>query len=151
MLAALVAWLASGLYALPALAVGVAGVALVGVGVGRGTRWAVTFGAAMLFAGVLVAGVFGTPAMVLLLATVATVLAWDAGGTAIDVGKQLGREADTIRVQLVHIGSTALVGGLTAGIGYGIYLTVATGQPLTALVLLLVAALLLTETLTSRG
>ncbi|MFB6141867.1 MAG: hypothetical protein ABEJ30_00830 [Halorientalis sp.] len=149
--AALVAALASGLYSLPAFAAGLPGVALVGAGVGvgrrRGTRWVVTVGAAVLLAGVVVAGVFGAPEMVLLLATVATVLAWDAGGTAIDIGRQLGREAESIRVQLVHLGSTAIVGGLTAAIGFGIYRTVTAGQPLTALVLLLVAALLLTETL----
>lgn len=145
---ALLAWLAVGAYSLLAVAIGAPGVALVVVGATRGARWAVTSGAAVLFAGVLVAGVFEAPPLALLAGTVLAVTAWDAGGTAIDLGEQLGRDADATRLQVVHVGSTALAGLLATGVSYGIYRAATGGQPVAALALLLVAAVMLTEALT---
>lgn len=144
---ALVAWFAVGIYAVPAFVAGVPGVALLVIGTTRGTHWPVTLGAVLLFASALLAGVWGAPALALLVGTAMSVLAWDTAGTAIDLGEQLGREAATVRVQAAHIGASALVGLVTIGISYGIYRSVAGGQPLAALVFLLLAALLLTEAL----
>lgn len=147
-LSALLAWLTVGATSLLALAVGAPGVALVVVGSTRGTGWAVDSGAALLFVGVLVAGVYEAPPLSLLAGTVLTVLAWDAGGTAIDLGEQLGRDADATRLLAVHVGSTALAGVLATGVSYGIYRAATGGQPIAALALLVVAAVMLTEALT---
>lgn len=126
---------------------GLAGVLLVGIGVLRGVRSAVTIGAWLAFAGVVVAGTAGAGPEALLVGTAAAVLSWDIGEHAVNVGEQLGRAADTRRGELVHAASstTVAVGGI--GIGYGMFLVAAGGQPVTALVLLLGAALLLAAAL----
>lgn len=144
---AFAAALAVGVYAPLALAVGVPGVLLLVAGTVRGTRWAVTGGAVVLFGSVLLAGARGAPPLALLVGTVTAVLAWDGAGTAIDLGEQLGRAAPSRRLQAVHLGATALVGLLATIVGYGLYRTATGGQPVAALVFLLVAAVLLTETL----
>ena len=150
-LAALVALAAAGATSWIALAVGTVGVALFIVGVALARHAAVSTGAAALFVGVLAAGVQGAPVTALLVGAVATVVAWDSAGTAIDLGAQLCRSATTVRLELVHAGGTALVGGLAAAIGWSIYQLGLGTQPLTAPVFLLVAALCLAGALAARG
>ena len=94
---------------------GVLGVTLLGFALvpvrGSGTRWLVKAGAGGVFLAVLVAGLFRDATFgSLLLAMVGTVLAWDAGEHAIDVGRQLGRTTSTWRLDLAHVGATAAVG-----------------------------------------
>ena len=94
---------------------GVLGVTLLGFALapvrGSGTRWLVKAGAGGVFLAVLVAGLFRDATFgSLLFAMVGTVLAWDAGEHAIDVGRQLGRTTSTWRLDLAHVGATAAVG-----------------------------------------
>lgn len=145
--AALVALLASGLHSWPALAAGTLGLLLLVAGLVRGSDAAVTVGAFGLFAGAIVAGARGAPALPVLVSVTSAVLAWDAGGSAISVGDQLGRDADTRRLEAVHLTASALVGAMTAGVGYGLYRAGAGGRPVAALVLLVVAAVLLVAAL----
>lgn len=134
---------ASGFYSWPALAVGFVGLALVGVGIGFGRAGGVTGGAFGLLVAALIAGSQGAPVVWVLLGVAAAVVAWDVGGTAISVGKQLGRAADTRRLEVVHAAGSVAVGAITTGAGYGLY-QVGTGrQPVGALLFLLVAAVLL--------
>ncbi|WP_338729766.1 hypothetical protein [Haladaptatus sp. DJG-WS-42] len=110
----------------------------------KGSRWLVKAGSFFLLAGVVMAGVvqmgdLGT----FLLATIALVVAWDAGDHSITLGQQLGRGAQTAQVEVTH-----LVGTVGAGIvaylatkaveGFG-----TPGVPLSALLGLLVAVLVL--------
>lgn len=145
--AALVAVASGGIYSMPALAVGGAGLLGLTIGVVRGSQDTVTVGAATLFAGVVVAGVQGAPVAATLVGTVATVFAWDVAGTAIAIGDQLGRAVDSSRIEVVHASTSALVGVLAATVGYGIYVTATGGQPLVALAFLLLASVLLLATL----
>ena len=140
---AVVALLAGCRYSWTALGVGTAGLAVLLAGIGAGSRSRTTLGCALLFVGTVIAGVRGGPVGAILVSTVATVLAWDAGTTAIDLGDQLGREAPTARLELVHIAGSAGVGLLTAGSGYLVYANAAGGYPLSALLALIVAAVLL--------
>lgn len=133
---------------LPAmLGVSVLAAALVPVR-GSGSRTLVKLGVGLVFCSVLLAGFFQsvTP-HVLLGATAASVVAWDAGEHAIGLGEQLGRSATTWRLELVHVGATGLVAVAAVG---GVYATrtVATGTPsfagftaTTVALLLLVVAL----------
>lgn len=135
------AMLASGSFVafLPAgLAVGV-----VVVGLAGGRRTIVTIGVGLLFGALLLAGFVRVQPPVLLLAAVGVVLAHDAGQYAITIGTQLGAEADTTRAELVHVGATATVASATAGVGALTFRIGTGGQPSTALVLLLFAAVLL--------
>lgn len=145
--AAFVALASSGFYSWGALAAGTLGTLLLAAGLVRGANAGVTLGASGLFVGAVVAGARGAPVAPTLLAVGATVLAWDAGGSAISIGRQLGREADTRRLEAVHLTASAAVGAAAASAGYGLYLTATGDQSVAALVFLLVAAVLLVEAL----
>lgn len=131
---------------------GVLGVAAVVLGVaparGSGSRTLVKLGTAGAFLSVLGAGLFNVvPTRTLLVATAGTVVAWDAGDRAISLGEQLGRLAQTRRLEAVRTGSTLLVGAVAVALapiveGFG-----SPGLPLAALVALLVSVLLLTAAL----
>lgn len=144
--AALVA-LSPGIYGGAALAAGAVGFVVLLGGVTRGVQPVVTVGATALLVGAILAGLDGAPVEVLLLAVTATVTAWDAGRNAITVGDQLGREAETLRLEAVHLGATAITGTLTASAGYAIYRTVTGGAPVLALLFLVLAAVLLASAL----
>ena len=143
--AGLVALASTGLHSWPALAAGTLGLLALVVGLARGTRSRVSLGAFGLLGGVLLAGAQGAPVLPVLVGVTFAVLAWDAGGSAVSIGAQLGRDADTRRLEVVHLASSLAVGAVVAGLGYGLYRVAAGGQPVAALVLLVVAAVLLVE------
>lgn len=139
--AALVAVLVSGVTT-EAAALGLLGLVAMPVGVSRGSRTVHTLGAVALFAGVLLAGSSGAGPAVVLVATAATVVAWDAGENAIGLGRQLGSAAETRRAELTHVGATTAVAAAVGALAYGTYRLARSGQPTMAVVLLLLAALL---------
>lgn len=141
--AGLLGVLTAGAYSLAAGAVAAGGLVVLAGGLAVGARRAVTVGGLGLLVGVLVAGVQAAPAAALLVGVAATALAWDAGGYAIDLGAQLGREAATRRVEVVHLAGSAAVAVAAAGVGYGVYHTAGEGQPVAALLLLLLAGVVL--------
>ena len=143
----LLALVASGLYSWAALAVGAFGLLLLVIGLVRESTASVTGGAFCLFVGSVVAGAQGAPVGPVLVGVTAAVLAWDVGGSAISVGAQLGRDADTVRLEAVHIAASTVVGAVVAGTGFWLYRAGAGGKPVLALVLLVVAAVLLVEAL----
>lgn len=141
--AAAVAVVATALASAPATALGGLGAVGVAVGVLVGIRRSVTLGAAGLFAGAAVAGIFGAPPGPPLVAAAAAVVAWDVGGNAISVGEHLGREAPTRRGEVAHAAASAAVAATTAGFGYVLYRLSTGGQPVGALVFLLVGAVVI--------
>lgn len=143
-----VAAVVSGGFSVGALVVNTIGVAVFLWGVGRGRQRAITMGASIVFVGVLVAGVRGVSAGPLLVAVTGIVVGWDTGSTAISIGRQLGRGANTTRIELVHATASVGVGIAAAIVGFGLFRTATGGQPVTALLFLLVAAVLLTWALT---
>ncbi|MEY7848173.1 hypothetical protein AB7C87_03110 [Natrarchaeobius sp. A-rgal3] len=104
-----------------------------------GRRWLVDAGSLAAFAGVVLSGLEGALVEPTLVATVCVVVAWDLAGSAIDLGDQLGREADTRRLEGVHAVSSVLVGVATMAVGYGTFVSAADGQPVAAVALLLLA------------
>lgn len=149
--AAVFAFLLSGPYDWIALAASGLGVVLVAVGVLAGRHAPVTAGSAGLVVGVLAAAVANTPPVFVLGGAVGALVAWDAGGTAIDLGKQLGRGGGTSRLELVHVGSTALVGVVTAVGSLALYRTGLGRVSLAVPMLLVIAALCIAVALTVRG
>lgn len=145
--AALVAVASGGFYSWFALAFGILGFCLLVAGLVRGSHRPVTLGAVGLAVGALVAGIGGAPVPAVLVSVTAAILAWDAGASAIDIGRQLGREAGTTRLEATHVAASTGVGLATAGVGYGLYRAGTGERPVVALVLLLVAAVLLLEAL----
>lgn len=128
-------------------AVAAPGLLLVLHGVTRGSRRSVTVGSFVLFAGALVGPAVGTDSPAVLVAVAATVLTWDVGEHAVNVGEQLGREADTRNGEVAHAAASTVLGAGATALGYLLYVSAGEGQPLTALVLLLFSAIVFTSLL----
>ncbi|ELZ02358.1 DUF7519 family protein [Natrialba asiatica] len=145
--------------AMAALASGITtpgvGVTALGVAVlAAGLYWAhprtIDIGALVLLVGLIVAGARSPAVEPLVVGTVTTVLAWDLGHSGLTLGTQLGRDTRTIRLELVQLGSSLLVGLLSGTIGYAVY-TAGTGNlPASAIVLLLVAVTLIIVSLGTK-
>lgn len=131
----------------PAVLAGVSGAGVLGAGLRYGSDAGVTAGAALLFVGVLVAGVFGAAPELLLVAASGTVVSWDVAENAVGVAQQLGREADTARAELVHAAGSAAVAALGSGVAYLAFTQVGGGHAESALVFLLLGAVLLAAAL----
>jgi len=119
------------------------GTVLVAVGAIRGSRTLVTTGGATLYAGVLAGGLTGDPLGALIGAALAFV-AWDVAEHGIGVGEQLGREADTRRLETTHATASTAVGLTGVGVGYGAYAVAWSGVASAAPALFILGALLLT-------
>ncbi len=151
------AWLATGAALVTLLALGLsvpmafapAGVGLVVVAAGAflGSRRVLLLGSFVLLCGVFVAGVEGGSTVPLLVGALGAVLSWDIGENGIGLGAQLGHEADTQRAELVHAASSFVVGIVAIALGYGAYAAGVGGQPITALVFLLVGIVVLVSAL----
>lgn len=138
--AALIAALTSAPFAVLAVPLGFGGLAILASGLfGETSRARVTLGTGGLFLSVLVAGGFGTPAEVLLVSMIGTLLAWDLGQHAIGLGEQVGSHSRTRRNEIVHASMSAMVATVSAAIGYVVFATAGGGRPVSALVLLLFA------------
>ena len=145
--AGVLALVSVGLYSWPALVAGVLGLSLLLAGLGRGSGGFVDGGASALVVGGVIAGAGGAPVLAVLIGVAFAVLAWDTGWNAVGVGAHLGREADTVRLEAVHLAASAAVAALVVATGFGLYRLGTGDQPVVALVLLVVAAVLLVEAL----
>lgn len=127
------------------VAVGLAGIGVpvLGLALLAGYPRAIDFAGLLLLSGVTYAGVVGASIPVVLVGTVATVLAWDTANYAFSVGFQLGRETRTERVESLHAAGSTGVGVVVAVTGYALYLGGADGLPVTTVVVLLLGALAL--------
>lgn len=125
-----------------ALVLALAGLVVFLAGLTAHRRVGVLVGALGLFGGVLLAGAAGAPVSRVLVGVAGAIVAWDAGDNALSLGAQVGRRSRSARNELVHLGATVGVAGLTAGAGYGVFRLATGGQPVTALFLLLLAAAL---------
>ena len=112
----------------------------------RWSRALIDVGAGFVFLGVLVTGVTqGAGTTALLLATLATILAWDAAENAVSVGGQIGvqRGVSTARAELAHVGVTASVGVGVIVVVLGVARLGIDGLPFGALVALIVGSVIL--------
>lgn len=130
----------------PAALVGAAGLLCVGYGVLRGREAAVTVGAVGLFAGVVLAGVLGSPAEPLLVAAAGTVVTFDVGEQAVSLGRQVGRRADTTAAELVHAAGSTVVATSAVALAYGAFRFLG-GSSVLALVLTLFGAVVIAAAL----
>ena len=149
-LAALTAVVGAGLGSVSGFGLSAVGLVVLALGLGISRRIGVDLGGAVLFLGVVVSGIGSQGVEVTVAATIATVVAWDLGHTAIDLGEQLGREPDTARLEGVRAFWSLFVGLLAATLGYGVYLFAIDGQPVASVVLLLLAACFVVFSLGSR-
>lgn len=135
---------ALGLVSLPGGGVAAAGVALVTVGTQVSSRRVLGAGATALIVGVLLAGGLSSAGPgPLLVGGLAAALSWDLGEHAVGIGEQLGRETDATRNVATHAAGSVAVGAVAAAVSFGVYVAAAGGQPVVALVFLLVGAIAL--------
>ena len=130
-----------------ALAAGGAGLLLVTLGSLRPIPRLVTIGVGVLVVGVAAGGVFGASPESLVVATLGAILAWDYGQFGIEVGRQLGRDAGTSRLLLAHAATSLIVGVVAIAVAYGVFWGASGGQPVTALVFLLLGVVALVAAL----
>lgn len=140
--AALVVVVAGGAGSLP-LAATLTGFLTLLVGTVIGNRPAITLGAAGLLVGVLAAGVGGWPIPLALAGAVLSVLAWDSATASVALGRQVGADTATARVELVRAGATTAAGVVTAGLGWALYRPAVAPRPVRVPVLLGIAAIAL--------
>jgi len=146
---AVVAALAGGVGSTTGLAIGLIGVGFIAFGLTRTRLFTFDFGALFLFGGVLHSGLETGLIEVTLVGTIATILAWDLGHTARDLGVQLGRETDTARLELARFVGSVTVAVASAGFGYAIFFAAQGLESTTALAAMILAALFATFALSS--
>lgn len=131
----------------PSAGLTIPGVAVIGAGLHYGRERFVTGGGVLLFAGVLVAGVGDAGVGPTLIGGALSVLAWDAAVNAVELGEQVGYEAETRSAELSHAAGTTAIGFGTAVAAYALYVPFEGGRPIVSVVLLTVAAVLLASAL----
>jgi len=130
-----------------ALAAGGVGLVAVAVGAARPIPRLLTVGTGALVVAVAAAGVFGASPESLVVATLCALLAWDYGQFGVEVGQQVGRDAETRRLVLTHAATSLLVGVAAITVAYGVFWGASGGQPVTALVFLLLGVVALVAAL----
>ncbi|ERH08745.1 MAG: hypothetical protein J07HX64_00494 [halophilic archaeon J07HX64] len=112
-------------------------------GLAAGEQQAVTAGSAILVVAVLAGGSSGAPVVATLVGVTGALLALDLGSTALSLGEQLGRQAPTLRLELVHAAASTLVGLGIVAAGTAVHSVVVGEQPETAALGLVVAVVVL--------
>lgn len=133
----------AGMYSQPAFVVGVIGAVLVIAGVRRLSRSLINRASAMLAVAPLVAGFEYAPPVVVLVSLTTAVLAWDTGNMAVSIATQLGRHSSTIRIEGVHLAGSLGTGIALVGIGTLLFESASGVYPVSALVFLIIAAVML--------
>lgn len=122
---------------LPAVA-GVAGLAALAHGVLRGARGTARVGGATLVGTGAVAGIVDGSVAVALVATAAAVVAWDAAEYGLRLGEGVGRDAVTLRPQVLHVSGVASVCTVAAYAAHAVHGAAAAGDPSVLAVVLVV-------------
>jgi hypothetical protein len=130
---------ATGLSAPLSLLIAVGGFVTLLSGLLVGRREPLTLGALGIFAAAVLAGWAGAPLSSTVLAVTAAILAWDLGQFAIGIGEQLGRDAETVRLELVHAAASTAVGIAALVAGSVVFSFAGGSTPTSALFVLVVA------------
>lgn len=131
---------------------GIVGLAVLGLGVASAVpgreRWFVNAGTGAILLSVFVSGLlYDASVLALLAGTAATVVAWDSAEQSINMAEQVGREARTWRVEVVHGGGAVLVAGAAVGLAAVVNGVGVSGIPLAGLSVLLGAGVVLSVAL----
>lgn len=113
-------------------------------------RRVLSVGAAGVVVATILAAGDGASGLTVTVGITAAVLAWDVGHNAIGLGRQLGREAATTEIELVHAATSTGAGAVIVAIGAGAPRLVDGPLSLVAVVYLLLAAGLLVVVLGPR-
>jgi hypothetical protein len=125
------------------LVVDTIGIVLLVISVVRGSSRIFTIGIAMLFGGIVIAGMLGVAPVFLLLAAFLGAIVWEVGQNGFSITREVGHGVPTLRIELVHLVSSVVVLVAGVSIGYAVFLTAMGGQPAIALIALLVGVVAL--------
>jgi len=128
-------------------AVATVGLLLVSAGLVRASRPWLSGGAVVLLGGIVVAALVGTAPLRVLGGGAATMLAWDFGERAVNLGEHFGRAGVTRRSRAVHAGGSLAVATVGVVAGYGTLVASPDSLPLVALVPLWLAVVFLVAVL----
>ena len=112
-------------------------------GLVAGEQRSVTDGSGILVVAALISGAAGAPVVATLTGVTGALLALNLGSTALSLGDQLGRQAPTLRLELVHAAASTLVGLGVVTAGTAVHSAAGDGQPTTAVLGLVVAVVVL--------
>lgn len=128
---------------MPAVVVTAVGAVVMPVAVGVGADRMHAIGACAAVVGVLLAGLGGTPPVLVLLGVTAAVLAWDVGEHALGLGRQIGRRAESRRAMVSHVLTSSGFAIALVVVSTAVFRLARGGQSVAAAVLLAGAAALL--------
>lgn len=123
------------------LVAGATGIVVLLIGVARGSSRLFTLGTAILFSGIVIAGMLGMAPVFLLLAAFLVMIVWEVGQNGFNIAEEVGQEAPTIRIELIHVVSSIVVLGIGMSVGYAVFLATTGGQSAIALIALLVGVI----------
>lgn len=126
------------------LALAVIAFALLVGGLFVGIEPLLTAGAVVLFLSHIARMGLGGDMELSILGAIFAVAAWDIGEYTHDLGHYVGREAKSTHAVLAHSMASLMAGILPVAVGYVVFSLSPGGRPLSALVLLLLAAVLIT-------
>lgn len=124
---------------------GISGGVIIAAGVlySHSTGW-LTLGTAIALLGAVTAGAYGVvPIEFMLIGVTALVVAWDVGQHGISLGRQIGRQADTRRTELVHAASTVLVLGVFSTLAYLVHQSGLRDRPAPAVAVVIIGIVLM--------
>ncbi|WP_247728865.1 DUF7519 family protein [Halovivax limisalsi] len=133
----------------PAAPLAIVAALLVATALSIGSRPVLDVGGLVAIAAVAVGAAGAHPAWPLV-GAVAAIVSWDLGGAAIRLGHQVGRAAETTRLELWYVVTSVGVGAGTGTVAYAAYTIAGGGLSLDAAVLLLLAGVLATLALGAR-
>jgi len=124
------------------------GLPLLVLGAFGGRREAVSVGGLLVVGGAILGGVFGAPVPTVVAASAAAFVAWDVAEHGVGLGEQVGSDAHTRNAVVVHAAGSVLVAAVTTFVAVLVFTVGPSGRPLTALVLLLLGAVVIAVALT---
>lgn len=116
----------------------------------RGYTGLVTVTTGLLFGGVVLAGITSDEILPLVVAGIATAVAYDSARYGVRLGHQFGSEPTTIRGEVVHVTTTLGATGSAGLLGYLVYGVGGSDQPASAVIGLMLAVLLFVSALYLR-
>jgi hypothetical protein len=119
---------------------GISGAVIVAAGIlySHSTGW-LTLGTGIALLGAVTAGAYGAvPVEFMLIGVTTLIVAWDVGQHGISLGRQIGRQADTRRAELVHAASTVLVIGVFSALAYLVHLSGLRDRPAPAVAVVII-------------
>lgn len=126
-----------------ALAVAALGLPLLAAGAFRGRGDLAATGGLLVVAGALASGVSGAPTVTVVAATAAAFVAWDVAEYGVDLGEQVGVHARSRNAILVHAAASTIVAAVTTVLAVALFTVGPSGRPFSALLLLLVGAVVI--------